>query len=83
MQELGGRFWQSLERVISSKKLVIDRPKGSRHPRARETGDEPRGAADALQGPSTPTMVARCKRPAPCGARRKACVRSVPARCRS
>ena len=26
-------FWQALERLLASSTLVIDRPKGSRHPR--------------------------------------------------
>ena len=29
-------FWQRLDELLSSKKIVIDRPKGSRHPRFSE-----------------------------------------------
>lgn len=31
--ELASRFWQGMEQLIATNKIVIDRPKGSSHPR--------------------------------------------------
>jgi len=30
-------FWESLDKIVLTHKLVIDRPKGSRHPRFQES----------------------------------------------
>ncbi|MBW7986528.1 inorganic pyrophosphatase [Lactobacillus helveticus] len=37
MLEDNVRFWQLLDHLINDSKIVIDRPKGSRHPRFHET----------------------------------------------
>ncbi|MBN2240049.1 MAG: hypothetical protein JW712_09770 [Dehalococcoidales bacterium] len=33
MTEYTREFWEMLERIVSESEIVIDRPKGSRHPR--------------------------------------------------
>ncbi|MDM8281571.1 MULTISPECIES: hypothetical protein [Lactobacillus] len=37
MLEDNVRFWQLLDHLINDSKIVIDGPKGSRHPRFHET----------------------------------------------
>lgn len=31
--QVNGRFWKAADELVSTSKIVIDRPKGSRHPR--------------------------------------------------
>jgi inorganic pyrophosphatase len=33
----GDRFWQGLDELVSSCTIVVDRPRGSRHPRYRDS----------------------------------------------
>ena len=33
MNQYNNEFWQALDKLVSQSKIIIDRPKGSRHPR--------------------------------------------------
>lgn len=33
MENYNNEFWQAIDKLVSESELVIDRPKGSRHPR--------------------------------------------------